>query len=173
MTRFAPLINVALLLLSVWTGYGSLDPNALHGTNPDKYLSLSLLLVMPFFAFGAVSIFGAKHSALNRPSGHQRHRLLDVHGIPLHVHRAHHRADYRLCISSRADHQGLTKPCQRTATALYVRAEGTVYNAKILKSTGHDILDQEALQTFKTWQFLPEKAPFTVKVPCDFKYRGK
>ena len=66
--RFAPLINIALLLLSVWMGYSSLEPNALPDTNPDKYLSMALLVVMPVFAFGAVSIFGAGHNALRRPS---------------------------------------------------------------------------------------------------------
>jgi hypothetical protein len=56
MTRAGPIINIALLLLSVWTGYGSLDPDALRGTNPDKYVCVALLVVMPVFAFGAVSI---------------------------------------------------------------------------------------------------------------------
>jgi hypothetical protein len=68
MTRAAPLINLALLLLSVWTGYGSLNPDALRGTNPDKYLCAAVLVMMPIFAFGAVSIFGAKHTTLSLPS---------------------------------------------------------------------------------------------------------
>lgn len=71
MQRYAPLINSVLLLLSVWTGYGALDPNALRGTNPDKYLCLAVLVMMPIFAFGAVSIFGANHGTLPRPSWHR------------------------------------------------------------------------------------------------------
>jgi hypothetical protein len=68
MQRFAPMINLALLLLSVWTGYGSLDPDTLRGMNPDKFLAISVLVIMPVFAFGAVSIFGANHRTLVRPS---------------------------------------------------------------------------------------------------------
>jgi hypothetical protein len=68
MRRFAPMINFALLLLSVWTGYGSLDPDRLRGMNPDKFLAISILVIMPIFAFGVVSIFGAKHNTLLRPS---------------------------------------------------------------------------------------------------------
>ena len=64
MRRFAPLINLALLLLSVWAGYGALEPDTLRGTNPDKYLCIAALVLMPVFAFGAISIFGAgKHIA--------------------------------------------------------------------------------------------------------------
>ena len=68
MQRFAPAINLGLLLVSVWAGYASLDADALRGTNPDKYLCISLLVIMPIFAFGAVSIFGASHSTLSAPS---------------------------------------------------------------------------------------------------------
>jgi hypothetical protein len=68
MQRYAPFINSALLLLSVWTGYGALDADALQGTNPDKYLCIAVLVMMSIFAFGAVSIFGANHRTLRRPS---------------------------------------------------------------------------------------------------------
>src|SRR4051812_3331171 len=68
MQRFAPIINVALLLVSVATGYGALDGNALRGTNSDQFLCISLLVIMPIFAFGAVSIFGASHQTLLAPS---------------------------------------------------------------------------------------------------------
>ena len=57
--------------------------------------------------------------------------------------------------------------------ALYVNADGSVRDVKILKSTGHQVLDEEALHTMKTWRFLPEKEPFVVRMPCDFKYRGR
>ena len=68
MTRAAPFINIGLLLLSVWTGYGSLAADALLGANPDKYLCITVLIMMPIFAIGAVSTFGAKHTALTLPS---------------------------------------------------------------------------------------------------------
>jgi len=56
---------------------------------------------------------------------------------------------------------------------LHVRADGTVFNAKVVKSAGHAVFDEEALRTMKTWTFLPEKAPFVVKVPCDFRLKLK
>ena len=68
MTRAGPFINIGLLLLSVWTGYGSLAADALLGANPDKYLCITVLIMMPIFAIGAVSTFGAKHTALTLPS---------------------------------------------------------------------------------------------------------
>jgi len=68
MTRVAPFINLAGLLLSVATGYASLDPDALRGANPDKYLCITVLIMAPIFAIGAVSTFGAKHTALTLPS---------------------------------------------------------------------------------------------------------
>ena len=68
MQRYAPLINAALLLLTVCAGYGALDPERLRGTNPDKYLCIAVLVLMPFFVFGAVSIFGASHTTLPWPS---------------------------------------------------------------------------------------------------------
>ena len=68
MQRYAPLINSALLVLSLWAGYGALDLETLRGTTPDKYLCIAVLVLMPVFAFGAVSIFGASHATLPRPS---------------------------------------------------------------------------------------------------------
>jgi hypothetical protein len=68
MTRVAPLINLAGLLLSIGTGYGSLAPDALHGANPDKYLCITVLVMACIFAIGGVATFGAKHTALTLPS---------------------------------------------------------------------------------------------------------
>src|ERR1700693_6264064 len=68
MTRAAPFINLALLLLSVWTGYCSLGADALRGANPDKYLCIAVLVMMPIFAVGSVAIFGDKHTGLTLPS---------------------------------------------------------------------------------------------------------
>ena len=51
-------------------------------------------------------------------------------------------------------------------------SDGTVYDAKVFKSTGYDILDKEAIRAFRQWHFRPEKADFTAKVPCDFAIRA-
>ena len=55
---------------------------------------------------------------------------------------------------------------------LRVRPDGTVSKTEVLKSTGHSILDAEAMRSFATWRFRPEKTAFTVNVPCDFR-QGK
>ena len=52
---------------------------------------------------------------------------------------------------------------------LSVHADGTVYDAKVFKSTGYDILDREAIRAFRQWRFRPEKGDFTARVPCDFE----
>src|SRR2546423_4836558 len=56
---------------------------------------------------------------------------------------------------------------------LHVRANGTVSDAKVVKSAGHAVFDEEALRKIRTWTFLPERAPFVVKVPCDFRMKLK
>jgi hypothetical protein len=68
MTRVAPFINLAGLLLSAWAGYASLGPDALGGANPDRYLCIIVLIMAAIFAIGAVSTFGAKHAELMLPS---------------------------------------------------------------------------------------------------------
>lgn len=68
MARVAPFINLAGLLLSLATGYGSLEPDALIGANPDKYLCITVLIMAAIFAVGAVSTFGTKQSQLTLPS---------------------------------------------------------------------------------------------------------
>jgi len=55
---------------------------------------------------------------------------------------------------------------------LRVRPDGTVSKTEVLKSTGHSILDADAMRSFATWRFRPEKTAFTVNVPCDFR-QGK
>ena len=54
---------------------------------------------------------------------------------------------------------------------LSVRADGTVYDAKVAKSTGYEILDREAVRAFKKWRFRSEKSSFTLTVPCNFEFR--
>ena len=55
---------------------------------------------------------------------------------------------------------------------LRVRSDGSVSKTEVLKSTGHSILDAEAMRSFATWRFRPERTGFTVNVPCDFQ-QGK
>jgi TonB family protein len=54
--------------------------------------------------------------------------------------------------------------------ALYVHADGIVYDAQVSKSSGHELLDREAIRAFRQWRFQPEKADFTVKVPFKFEF---
>ena len=53
---------------------------------------------------------------------------------------------------------------------LRVRPDGTVSKTEVFKTTGYSILDAEAMRAFGTWRFRPERAPFTVNVPCDFEW---
>jgi hypothetical protein len=66
MNRAGPVINLASLLFCVWAGYRSLDTDALRGTNPNGYLALAVLILMPVFVLGAIWFSGAR--TLRRPS---------------------------------------------------------------------------------------------------------
>jgi TonB family protein len=50
---------------------------------------------------------------------------------------------------------------------LHVRFDGTVRDVEMVRSTGHAILDDAALEAFRRWQFEPG-APPKVKVPFRF-----
>jgi TonB family protein len=45
---------------------------------------------------------------------------------------------------------------------------GAVTSVEILQSTGHKILDQAAVDTFKKWRFLPHHGFKNVKTPITF-----
>jgi TonB family protein len=51
---------------------------------------------------------------------------------------------------------------------LHVRDNGSVSMITFVKSTGFETLDNAAREAFSRWRFRPEKAPFTVEVPCTF-----
>jgi len=85
--------------------------------------------------------------------------ILTVRGHVLEVHPLPHYPD-----EARKDHL-----VGKSVLSLHVRTDGVVDAAKIIKSTGYKILDDEAIRTMRTWRFRPENRDFTVKVPCDFE----
>ncbi len=68
--RLGPILNVVLVLLSLWTGYAEMAPARLVHTNPDAIFCTIVLLGMIGFSFGTVaySISGAGQQTLRRPS---------------------------------------------------------------------------------------------------------
>ncbi|MGB2636614.1 MAG: hypothetical protein WAM58_21980 [Candidatus Acidiferrum sp.] len=64
------IVNVGLIMSSLWGGYNSMTPEKLRHTNPDVYACIAILVVMPFFALGCVgySIRRWKRDPLSRPS---------------------------------------------------------------------------------------------------------
>jgi hypothetical protein len=63
-------LNLALLILSIWTGYGEMAPNKLTHNNPDAIFCSITLVGMIAFSFGVVwySLSGARQEPLPRPS---------------------------------------------------------------------------------------------------------
>ena len=68
--RLGPILNVVLVLLSLWTGYAEMAPDQLLHKNPDAIFCTSVLLGTIVFSFGtaAYSISGAGEKTLRRPS---------------------------------------------------------------------------------------------------------
>ncbi|MEM7145083.1 MAG: energy transducer TonB [Verrucomicrobiota bacterium] len=61
-----------------------------------------------------------------------------------------------------------------THLSIKVAADGTVASATVSKSSGSRLLDQEALQAVKTWQFQPASTggkaiPSVVNAPVIFR----
>jgi TonB family protein len=52
------------------------------------------------------------------------------------------------------------------------RKSGYVTAARLLKSTGHAILDNAALRAFRLWRFKPGSAP-QIRVPIHYTIGGK
>ncbi|HEY3853849.1 MAG TPA: hypothetical protein VGO67_05595 [Verrucomicrobiae bacterium] len=63
-------INLSILIVSLWGGYGSLSPDRLRHTNPDAVFCLLILVILPLFALVTVhiSVVRWKHEILRRPS---------------------------------------------------------------------------------------------------------
>jgi TonB family protein len=49
------------------------------------------------------------------------------------------------------------------------KTTGRVTGARMLKSTGHKVLDNSAMEAFRQWRFKPGKTPPKVKIPVEFK----
>jgi len=50
---------------------------------------------------------------------------------------------------------------------LQIRPDGTVRDAKVLQSTGHTLLDQDAIQAFRKWKFTRDSADH-IRVPVTY-----
>lgn len=61
--------------------------------------------------------------------------------------------------------QGITG---KGVALLKVDKNGYVVDARMLKSTGHKVLDDSALEAFRKWHFMPGKFRPEVKVPIEF-----
>lgn len=51
---------------------------------------------------------------------------------------------------------------------LHVRSDGTISTVDVFKSTGHKILDEEAVRVLLSWKFRPDKKWARVRVPITF-----
>jgi TonB family protein len=61
-----------------------------------------------------------------------------------------------------------------TGSGIFVcnlRPDGTVASVDVLQGTGHDILDQAGIATFRRWRFQPGGLK-AVKIPLRFKMEG-
>ena len=72
-----------------------------------------------------------------------------------------------------------TKMEGTTTLDVWVRPDGSVERLAIFKSSGHSILDDEAMKAVKRWKFAPAKGPSgsptedKVKVPVTFRLKKK
>jgi TonB family protein len=55
--------------------------------------------------------------------------------------------------------------------ACSIRSDGTVASVDVLRSTGHQMLDQAAITAFRQWRFHPGEMKL-VKIPMDFWMDG-
>ena len=66
-----------------------------------------------------------------------------------------------------------------TTLEVWVRPDGGVERLAIFESSGHSILDDEAMKAVKRWKFAPAKGPSgaptedKVKVPVTFRLKKK
>jgi len=49
-------VNILLVLYSPFTGYSRMSPAALHGTNPDGFYCLAILLLVPLCVLGMLAV---------------------------------------------------------------------------------------------------------------------
>lgn len=58
--------NTVLIPVCIWTGYAEMTPSILQRTNPDTILCISILVLIPIFVIGAVSL--ATDKSLRMPA---------------------------------------------------------------------------------------------------------
>ena len=56
--------------------------------------------------------------------------------------------------------------------ACNVRPDGTVASVDVLRSTGHEMLDQAAITAFRQWRFQPRDKFKLVRIPMNFWMNG-
>ena len=56
--------------------------------------------------------------------------------------------------------------------ACNIRTDGTVASVDVLRSTGHEILDQAAIAAFRQWRFQPGDKLKLVRIPMNFWMNG-
>ena len=54
---------------------------------------------------------------------------------------------------------------------IHIRPEGSVESVNMLKSTGHRILDEAAIQGFSRWRFRPHSLK-VVRIPIEYRMRS-
>jgi TonB family protein len=55
--------------------------------------------------------------------------------------------------------------------ACSIRSDGTVTSVDVLRSTGHQLLDQAAITALQHWRFQPGKME-AINIPIDFRMNG-
>lgn len=56
--------------------------------------------------------------------------------------------------------------------ACHIRADGTVASVDVIRSTGHQMLDQAAITALRHWRFQPGKVESPINVPVSFRMNG-
>src|SRR5262249_47328194 len=54
----------------------------------------------------------------------------------------------------------------------HVRPDGTVASVEVLRSTGHQVLDQAAITALQQWRFQPGKIENPINIPIGFRMNG-
>ena len=75
----------------------------------------------------------------------------------------------------RPEYPLIARKCHWTGSgvfACHIRLDGTVASVDVLRSTGHQMLDQAALTAFRQWRFPPEDKMKLVRIPINFWMNG-
>jgi TonB family protein len=56
--------------------------------------------------------------------------------------------------------------------ACHISPDGTVASVDVLRSTGHQVLDQAAITALQHWRFQPGKVESRLNIPIDFRMNG-